>query len=551
MYWASQEVGEPIPNNTDHAVSVTLPTWEDVVGYEEGDSNIVSRMKTGYPRFFIHRSIKALKDYLIEEYGRKELEDLLVFPSYKVAKRCQAYMVGRIALLENVQVKIRVVQLVTMAPKKQSEESFRIALTLGLVFFPKQYFKYCKEFWQHSGEGISSRLAEYALLEFRYEKSLKLHQLSLREAKEDKDFVEMKFGRNLDFSEAKKAGSLIRQRIIGEVNSNNPGLNASPDDVYLYPSGMSSIYNSHNMMLSLLGEHKSVVYGFPYVDTLNIMKKFGPGLIHLGHSSEAELDELENSLELGSKILALFCESPSNPLLKTPNLARIRQIADKHHFPVIIDETVGNSINTNIYKYADILCCSLTKIFSGDSNVLSGCFVLNQHSRFYDQFKKWLSDNYECNFWKEDMLYLERNSRDFVKRNSVTNNNAAEVLKLFKRYQDKGIIKEVFYPSIGDTADNYEVIRTPNGGYGGLISVVFATHEISRKFFNKLQLSKGPSLGTNFTLICPYTVLVHYFELVEVSQYGIHPDLIRLSVGIEKTEELLSVVEAAILEAMK
>lgn len=562
MYQPSQIIGEPIPNNTEHAVSVTLPTWEAIVGYEEGDQNIVGRMKTGYPRFFIHKSIQELVVYLTDEYGRKGIENLFVYPSYTVAQRCKKYMIQRIQKLELGDKdfkKIRIVRLTTIGPRNDGEKNYRIQLALGLVFFPTKYFKYCKEFWQHSGEGISSRLAEYCLHEFKFEKLLKQRQLSgldsLSETEEDKQFIEEKFGRNLNFAEADNANLIIRKRIINEVQRNNDDdknvVIGNEDDVYLYPSGMSSIYNVHNIWLETLSNHKTVVFGFPYVDTLSIASKFGPGLIHLGNGSDEELDRLESSLSEGEKILGVITEVPSNPLLKTPNLKKLREIADKFGFPVAVDETIGNCLNIKPYKYADVICSSLTKIFSGDSNVLSGCLVPNKGSKFYNTMKGWLNEKYLNHFWKEDCLYLERNSRDFVNRNNKTNYNAEQVLKLFEKYQAKGYVTKIYYPKVAETRVNYENIKTKEGGYGGLISVLFSQHRYAHKFYNAVLLSKGPSLGTNFTLICPYSVLVHYNELPEVAKWGIHEDLIRISVGLEPTEELIASFESAILTAIK
>lgn len=53
-------LGSSVPALTAHAISVSLPTWEDNIGYEEGDKRIVDKMETGYPRFFIHRSIQKV-----------------------------------------------------------------------------------------------------------------------------------------------------------------------------------------------------------------------------------------------------------------------------------------------------------------------------------------------------------------------------------------------------------------------------------------------------------------------------------------------------------
>jgi hypothetical protein len=53
-------LGASVPPFTPHAISVCLPTWKDNVGYEEGEKRVVDSMVTGYPRFFIHRSIQKV-----------------------------------------------------------------------------------------------------------------------------------------------------------------------------------------------------------------------------------------------------------------------------------------------------------------------------------------------------------------------------------------------------------------------------------------------------------------------------------------------------------
>lgn len=56
-------LGGSVPALTPHAISVSLPTWADNIGYEEGDKRVVDKMETGYPRFFIHRSIQKVSLY--------------------------------------------------------------------------------------------------------------------------------------------------------------------------------------------------------------------------------------------------------------------------------------------------------------------------------------------------------------------------------------------------------------------------------------------------------------------------------------------------------
>lgn len=107
-----------------------------------------------------------------------------------------------------------------------------------------------------------------------------------------------------------------------------------------------------------------------------MLEKWGPGCHFIGDGS---LDELEKLLEAESQrdpatppIVALFTEFPSNPLLRSADLPRLRSLADKYDFLVVIDETVGNFVNVEVFPFADVVVSSLTKVFSGYSNVMGG-----------------------------------------------------------------------------------------------------------------------------------------------------------------------------------
>jgi cystathionine gamma-synthase len=91
-----------------------------------------------------------------------------------------------------------------------------------------------------------------------------------------------------------------------------------------------------------------------------------------GHGSSEDLDDLEERCKRGEKYLALFCEFPGNPLLKSPDLKRLRSLADRFNFAIVVDETIGNFMNVQVLPFADVVVSSLTKVFSGDSNVMGG-----------------------------------------------------------------------------------------------------------------------------------------------------------------------------------
>lgn len=112
---------------------------------------------------------------------------------------------------------------------------------------------------------------------------------------------------------------------------------------------------------------------FPYTDTLKILEKWGPGCHFFGLGLASDLPSLRKTLEAANPpVLSLFCEFPSNPLLRSPPLYELRKLADEFGFLIVVDETIAGFVNVETLPPADIVVSSLTKVFSGDSNVMGG-----------------------------------------------------------------------------------------------------------------------------------------------------------------------------------
>ncbi|SCU78810.1 LADA_0A07800g1_1 [Lachancea dasiensis] len=638
----STKVGESIPPNTKHAVSVCLPTWDSNIGYEEGDQNVVDSMTTGYPRFFIHKSIQQLCNNLTAKFA-KEDETCLVFPSYQVAKRCREF----VRVKGDKSARVRILQLATQPPANEEERLWRRECKIAVVFTPKDSFGLLKQYWQHTGEIVSSRMAEYVLQELALlEKqsnsrrgSLNTAEVGSTDFKDKEEFVEKRFGRNLDFSSAENAKLVIKRRIARKVvevddeedettqmqeltirpdaedsrnattvisdnstipaeviqqeehQSNPPSLDErlhliAERDIHLFPSGMASIFTAHRLLLSLdvcrvrrrtitqpdrqevisppnsgvsdvvgYGDpyKKTVMFGFPYTDTLSILRKFNHTHF-LGDGDEKSMNQLKEILHSGEQVLAVFIEAPSNPLLKMGNLEQLRELANAYGFYIVVDETAGGFVNIDVLPHADIVCSSLTKIFSGDSNVMAGSLVLNPRSPLYSFAQQFFQNgDFEDLLWCEDVIYLERNSRDFVTRTLTINENTKQLLEDVLIPEEGKLFKKIFYPSLTseETKKNFDAIKCRKGGYGGLFSLTFYSESQAQVFFDSLNLCKGPSLGTNFTLACPYAILAHYQELEEVKRYGVERALVRVSVGLEDSEALKKAFSEAIAKATK
>ncbi|KAF8609418.1 PLP-dependent transferase [Ceratobasidium sp. AG-I] len=612
-------LGGSIPN-LPHAISVSLPTWEDNIGYEEGEKRVVDAMSNGYPRFFIHLDIQALAQICEKKFGQPG-EKCFLFPAAYIATACRQFMINRSPDPASP-VPVRLAQYFICPPEdtSRSQDVSEIdCVELHIVLFPKDEFPLAKQFWQHTGLGISSRVATaaLALIERNSKKASssppstpppskpgfsqrnKHYGTKSRPAQalsnssqqtplppnenvssEHDTYVEERYGRNLPRTSAALAKMALRRRIAGvlvddspstslsaetpELGASKRGVDVTEDDVYLFPTGMAAIWTSHQLALAARRQHKSVCFGFPYTDTLKILQKWGPGCHFLGHGQDSDINELSAILEQ-EPILALFTEFPSNPLLRSANLQRLRALADKHDFLIIVDETVGSFANVEVLPYADIVVSSLTKVFSGETNVMGGSLVLSPGGKHYKALKEQIQSQYEDTYWGEDSVFMERNSRNFIPRVHTINENT-ETLCDFLRSRSLAAspapntlsastaIKEVYYPK-WQTRENYDACRRLSGdrpypsGFGGLFSVTFITIAASRAFFDNLDCAKGPSLGTNFTLACPYTILAHYTELDWAETYGVETGLVRVSVGLEEREDLLGRFKVALEKA--
>ncbi|KAL2816850.1 pyridoxal phosphate-dependent transferase [Aspergillus cavernicola] len=545
-------------------------------------------MQCGYPRFFIHRIIQELAREIVSRYGNPDLDTATLFPSPSTARVCESFISSRISPEE-----LHTIRVLDFVPTQQLETELpTVTSFLSCVIHPKEHAKIAKQVWQHTGDGVSSRRGEFCLTALkdgylvekkaaaadaapqrfckgprRYQGRGSINGISKtalqsatanqpQEGRESVQFIEERFGRNLSTSLANQAKVAVRRRIAGVLTADmelSEALEkASKEgrvaglleaDVSIYPTGMSSIFNSHRLLLKARGAMKSICFGFPYIDTLKILEKWGPGCLFYGRGSSEDLDDLESRLNNGERFLALFTEFPGNPLLKAPDLKRIRALSNKYDFAVVVDETVGNFLNINVLSHADIVASSLTKIFSGDSNVMGGSTVLNPHGRYYQLLKDTFSREYEDNVWAEDAVFLERNSRDFVSRIEKINRTTEDITAMLK---ESPLVKNVYYPKYNPSLPLYEAFRTPSGGYGGLFSVTFHSTPEAVAFFDNLEVLKGPSLGTNFTLSCPYTLLAHYGELEWANSFGIEFDLVRISVGLEDTPLLRAQVQQAL-----
>ncbi|SJM88760.1 probable Putative cystathionine gamma-synthase YLL058W [Zygosaccharomyces bailii] len=557
------DFGQPLPSDLEYAVSFGIPTWDSAISYAEKDPNTLSKMVTGYPRYFPQPAVQQLCSLFIEDYGRGS-EGCRPFPSVKSATKCLEYVRSITGPASKAHLEARKLEFETHTEIK-TKESTKLVVNVAAVLASDDEFDIVKEYWKLTGEGVSSRQAAFvntfwnntnAVLDDKVRSDI---FLMVKEGEESKRLIKTRIVDN----HTHPFGLEIREL------AKNPMVLEPSKDVHLVSSGMAAIFTARKLLdfweknvtsnstcpecacqrkQSCLPSSTVVIFGFPFKDTQVIMEKFG-AMKFFGLGNSRDLIGLKDILLKGEqRILAIFVETPSNPLLNMPNLGELRKLADEFGFFIVIDDTIGG-LNVNILPYADVVCTSITKLFSGTSNVMGGSVLLNPSSKLYSCARRYFeSGEFEDLLWYQDAIVLENNSRDFEDRTVRANKNTKDLLHKMLLPQEGKTIKKIYYPTTSskETFENYEAVRNELGGYGCMLSLSFYDEEDARIFYDSLKVYKGPSNGTNFTLACSYVQLAHRYELNKVSEFGADPNLVRVSVGLEDIQQLLNVFSDSI-----
>ena len=465
---------------------------------------------------------------ILEKAG-KQGQSCLLFSRPHTAAQCKAFAISQSRGDDK------------LSPEEVSIRVFDINIRIYAVFFPAPKTPVIQPFWTNSGTGISSRLAEDSLKHVEL-----LHEVT------DSDPAPL--------VKESSAHGQIRERIVSLLERSPAGLSrekkVSPDDVYLFQTGMAAIYGVHTYLLK---KHDAwtVLFGFAFHSTIHVFEDFGPGFKLLGLGTDKEIDELEIYLDAKAKegrmIQAVWTEFPANPMLTSADLGRLRKLADKYHFLLIVDDTVGSFCNIDVLGVADIVVTSLTKSFSGYADVMGASAVLNPSSSSYAELKNMFKEFYHNDYYNGDADVLDHNSRDYMSRSAVLNRNAERLVEYLQSQatNPSSAVSKVYYPTVDPSRPNYEVRMrkkteefTP--GYGCLFSVEFEGVGATKGFYDNLHVHHGPHLGAHLTLALPYVKGLYGKQLDWAGKYGLKETQVRIAVGLEDTEVLLQTFKNAV-----
>ncbi|MDR1567069.1 MAG: cystathionine gamma-synthase [Streptococcaceae bacterium] len=239
-------------------------------------------------------------------------------------------------------------------------------------------------------------------------------------------------------------------------------------------------------------------------------------------TTEPELIDLINE-----KTGVVYIETPTNPLMFEFDIAKIAKLAHQFDAQVIVDNTFYTPIYQQPLKLgADIVVHSATKYLSGHNDVLAGAVIVKDEL-LAEKLRVSLNTKGAV-LSPFDSYFLMRGLKTLSLRMKTATKNAQEIVAFLTQHK---AVKEVLYT-----------------GIGGMVSFKVAQEEKIPQILNSLRVfTFAESLGGVESLITYPTTQTHLDIPKEVREsYGLTPDLLRLSVGIEASSDLINDLDFAL-----
>ncbi len=487
-------------------ISAELNRLDDVIDYEEGNITLTH----GYPRFVPHQAVVQAE---LEATKRSGQPFGVAFPSPEQAH----FVVNDLALRHQ-----------RTPPFLLSGE----ALLLLDTFHPNVVFDTDRK-WVSlvridglavvclSDEELSRELRT---LRRTWGTGFDVHQLMHQSAPTPDGFSQTKLEQRLQRLEGPLAGGAC-----------------------LFQSGMGAIA-AVALCAANLGR-RFVMIGPSYVDTGTIVERWPqqlPGFNSTWLGEDFTVQQLEQTLEAGPAFI--FFEAPTNPRLTLPRIPQIIDTAKRYQALLGVDATIATPFNwTPLEDGFHLVMHSTSKFLGGKCNHLGGVLITRSRS-LLDRLNQ-ICANVDLAMCANQQKILFANLDSFEERMRTININAKIVAQRLDALPQVG---RVYYPGIHSSEQETLANKYLKPGRSGLLSFLLADDSLEalRKFYDRVgpPVAKGPGLGSEISLMCPYVMLAHYNDdSTFLTQHDLPFHLIRLSVGTEPVEDIWRSIKEAFL----
>ncbi|MFX3616013.1 MAG: bifunctional cystathionine gamma-lyase/homocysteine desulfhydrase [Sporolactobacillus sp.] len=308
---------------------------------------------------------------------------------------------------------------------------------------------------------------------------------------------------------------------------------------FAFGSGMAAI--SSVLMLLNSGDHIIItddVYGGTFRVIDKVFKRLGLSASFVDTSDHSAVQEA-----LTEQTRAIYLETPTNPLLKITDIAKTAAFAHEHHLLLIVDNTFATPYWQHPLQLgADIVLHSATKYIGGHSDVVAGLVAVNS-----DQLAErvgFIQNSVGAIPGPQDAWLLIRGVRTLALRMEQIEFNARRIAHFLELHPK---VKKVYYPGL-ESHPGHLLASQQADGFGGMISFDVGSEQLVERILNKTQyFTLAESLGAVESLISVPAKMTHAsIPKPRRDALGITDGLIRLSIGIEDSDDLIHDLEQAL-----
>lgn len=307
-----------------------------------------------------------------------------------------------------------------------------------------------------------------------------------------------------------------------------------------FSTGMAAI--SSTLLTLLSPGDRIVTVKDTYGGTNKLFLEFFPRMnIDVTFCETSDHEAIEAAIMQGCQVL--YLESPTNPTLKIVDLQRLTRAAHEVGGTVIVDNTFATPMNQNpIALEADLVVHSATKFLGGHADALGGV-VCGQQDLVRRIFQH--REIAGPSLHPMAAYLLLRGMKTLHLRIRQQNASALEIARELEQHET---VERVFYPGL-PSHEHYEIASRQMRGFGGVLSFMLkGGFDAVRRFLPHLKYAHlAANLGAVETVAGPPATTSHVECTAEEREaMGIPEGLIRYSVGIEDTEDLITDIMQAL-----
>ncbi|MBS4026294.1 MAG: PLP-dependent transferase [Clostridia bacterium] len=308
---------------------------------------------------------------------------------------------------------------------------------------------------------------------------------------------------------------------------------------FAFATGMAAI--TALLMTFASGDHLIVcddLYGGTYRILEKNFKQFG---LTASYVDTADPAEIEQAIVLG-KTKGILVETPTNPLMKITDLAKLVALAKKHKLITMVDNTfLTPYLQKPLSLGVDLVIHSGTKFLGGHNDVLAGLIVTST-PELSEQIG-FIQNSTGGVLGPQDSWLMLRGIKTLSVRLDRQQENAQRIAAWLAAHPR---VTGLYYPGLPNHPD-HEIQKQQSSGFGAMLSFRVETVDLAAKIINSLKVIPfAESLGGVESLITHPAKQTHGDIPVEMREkLGINDDLLRLSVGIEDIDDLINDLDQA------